>query len=87
MLFDFSARDYRTDKEIFGRNRLCLANLSRLSIASLKGNGENPNAYDEYIWLGSSYEKIGAIDIDMSGYLKSTDVTAIQNTEIDDIIK
>lgn len=53
----------------------------------VSGSGTNPNAYDEYIWLGSQYEKIGAIDIDMSGYLKSADVTAIQNTEIDDIIK
>ena len=53
----------------------------------VSGSGTNPNAYDEYIWLGSAYEKIGAIDIDMSGYLKSADVVAIQNTEIDDIIK
>ena len=53
----------------------------------VKGSGENPNAYDEYIWLGSVYEKIGAIDIDMSGYLKSADVVAITNTEIDNIIK
>ena len=53
----------------------------------LKGDGENPNAYDEYIWLSSGYEKIGAIDIDMSGYLKSADVTPITNTEIDDYCK
>ena len=53
----------------------------------VSGSGSNPNAYDEYIWLGSTYEKIGAIDIDMSGYLKSADVVAIQNTEIDDIVK
>ena len=53
----------------------------------VSGAGENPNAYDEYIWLGSAYEKIGAIDIDMSGYLKSADVAAITNTEIDNIIK
>ena len=53
----------------------------------VSGAGENPNAYDEYIWLGSQYEKIGAIDIDMSGYLKSADVSAITNTEIDNIIK
>lgn len=48
--------------------------------------GENPNSYDEYIWLGSSYEKIGAIDLDLSGYLKSSDVVAITNSEIDTII-
>ena len=48
--------------------------------------GENPNSYDEYIWLGDAYEKIGAIDLDLTGYLKSSDVTAIQNSEIDTII-
>ena len=48
--------------------------------------GENPNSYDEYIWLGSSYEKIGAIDLDLTGYLKSSDVVAITNSEIDTII-
>ena len=48
--------------------------------------GANPNSYDEYIWLGSYYEKIGAIDLDLTGYLKSADVVAITNTEIDTII-
>ena len=47
--------------------------------------GENPNSYDEYIWLGTTYEKIGAVDLDLSGYLKTSDVTAIQNGEIDTI--
>lgn len=49
-------------------------------------DGENPNSYDEYIWLGTAYEKIGAVDLDLSGYLKSSDVAAIENTEIDTII-
>ena len=48
-------------------------------------DGKNPNSYDEYIWIGSSFEKIGAVDLDLSGYLKSSDVTAIQNGEIDTI--
>ena len=48
--------------------------------------GENPNSYDEYIWLGDAYEKIGAIDLDLTGYLKSSEVVAITNSEIDTII-
>lgn len=48
--------------------------------------GKNPNSYDEYIWLGDSYEKIGAIDLDLTEYLKSSEVTAITNSEIDTII-
>lgn len=46
------------------------------------------NAYDEYIWIAASskFEKIGTTDTDLSGYLKASDVTAITNTEIDNIV-
>ena len=47
---------------------------------------EESNVYDEYIWLGTSYEKIGAVDLDLTGFLKTSDVIAITNTEIDTII-
>ena len=48
------------------------------------GTGDN---YDEYIWLpaSSKFEKIGNTDIDLSGYLKKTDMVAITNSEIDTI--
>lgn len=49
-------------------------------------NGENPNSYDEYIWIGSAFEKIGAVDLNLSDYLKSSDAIAITNGEIDTII-
>ena len=46
--------------------------------------------YDEYIWItngsSGSYEKIGSTDIDLSHYLKDTDVVAISNAEIDTIV-
>lgn len=44
------------------------------------GSGD---AYDEYIWVDKAFEKIGSTDIDLSGYLKKSDVTAISNSEID----
>lgn len=46
------------------------------------------NIYDEYIWIASSksFEKIGSTDVDLSGYLKTTDIIAITNDEIDTII-
>ena len=46
------------------------------------------DAYDEYIWLANStsYEKIGHTDIDLSGYLQTTDVVSITNGEIDTIV-
>lgn len=49
-------------------------------IAHSHGTGDG---YDEYIWLGSAYEKIGNTDVDLSGYLKTTDMVAITTSEID----
>lgn len=48
------------------------------------------NKYDEYIWIqkNASYELIGQIqsEIDLSGYLKKTDISPLSNSEILDII-
>lgn len=49
-------------------------------IAHNHGTGD---AYDEYIWAGSSFEKLGNTDIDLTGYMLKTDMTAITNAEID----
>lgn len=40
--------------------------------------------YDEYIWMADSrtFEKIGTTDIDLSGYVKTTDLTAITTDEL-----
>lgn len=46
------------------------------------------DAYDEYVWVESKsvFEKIGNTDIDLSAYMKKTDLTAIANSEIDTIL-
>lgn len=44
------------------------------------------NAYNEYIYVNSSWEQIGTTDIDLSGYVQTTDLVAITNSEIDTII-
>lgn len=41
------------------------------------------DAYDEYVWVGSSFEKLGNTDIDLSGYMLKTDMVAITTAEID----
>lgn len=41
------------------------------------------DVYDEYIWTGSSFEKLGNTDIDLSGYLQTSDMVAITTSEID----
>lgn len=40
--------------------------------------------YDEYIWIADTktFEKIGNTDIDLSGYVKTTDLTAITTDEL-----
>lgn len=46
-----------------------------------KGSGEN--IYDEYIVVNGKPEKIGTTEIDLTGFIKDTDLEAIQNEEID----
>lgn len=42
------------------------------------------DSYDEYIWLSDSnkFEKIGNTDIDLSAYVKSSDISELSNSEI-----
>lgn len=52
--------------------------------------GAGSNVKDEYIWLepegGTAYfEKIGSTDVDLSGYVKSEEMHALTNSEIDTI--
>lgn len=44
------------------------------------------NAYDEYIYVNNTWEQIGTTDIDLSGYVQTSDLVAITNAEIDTII-
>ena len=41
--------------------------------------------YDEYIYVNNGWEKIGSTDVDLSGYVEDTDMTAITSTEINTI--
>jgi len=43
------------------------------------------DVYDEYIWVNNAFEKIGNTDIDLSGYMLTTDMVAITDTEINTI--
>lgn len=51
-------------------------------------SGSSPNSYDEYIWLSAQarFEKIGTTDVDLSGYVQSSEMTTITNAEIDTIV-
>lgn len=42
------------------------------------------DGYDEYIWVNNAFEKLGHSDVDLSGFVETTDV--ISNNEIDTIL-
>lgn len=52
----------------------------------VSNDGSGQNIYDEYIWTGTAFEKIGTTDVDLSGYWSKTELVAIQNNEIDTIV-
>jgi len=49
----------------------------------ISNSGTAPNIYDEYIWTGTAFEKIGTTDVDLSGYQPKMD--AITNTQINSL--
>ena len=49
----------------------------------IANSGSGQNAYDEYIWVNEKFEKLGTRELDLSGYLKASDMAAITNAEID----
>lgn len=51
----------------------------------LSNGGTGTNIYDEYIWTGTAFEKIGTTDIDLSGYQLSAELVEITSTDIDTI--
>lgn len=53
----------------------------------VSNNGSGQNVYDEYIWFNDAFEKIGTTAVDLSGYWTKADLTAITNSQIDEICK
>lgn len=51
-----------------------------------KSSSASGNGYDEYLYINGAWELIGSTDIDLSGYVKSSEMHAITNTEITEIV-
>lgn len=51
-----------------------------------KSSAASGNGYDEYLYINGAWELIGSTDIDLSGYVQSSEMHAITNTEITDIV-
>lgn len=48
--------------------------------------GTSNDGYNEYMWIDSKWEFIGSTSVDMTDYIKHTDMVALTNQEILDII-
>ena len=51
-----------------------------------KSTTASGNVYDEYLYINGAWELIGSTDIDLSGYVQASEMHAITNTEITDIV-
>lgn len=55
------------------------------TIYLLANSGTGNNVYDEYILVNEIAEKVGTTEIDLTGYIKESDLVEITNAEIDEI--
>lgn len=51
-----------------------------------KSSASSGDGYDEYLYINGGWERVGSTDIDLSGYVQASEMHAITNTEISDII-
>ena len=56
------------------------------TIYLISNSGTGTNIYDEYIYVNNKWEKIGSTNVDLSGYVQKTEMVAITNSEIDEIV-
>lgn len=55
------------------------------TIYLISNTGAGENIYDEYLYINNKFEKIGTTEMDLSGYVKLTDLIPVTNEEIDEI--
>lgn len=51
-----------------------------------KSEAASGDGYDEYLYVNGAWERVGSTDIDLSGYVQASEMHAITNTEITDIV-
>ena len=52
----------------------------------LEDGDSSDNKYVEWMVINGAWEKVGTSDVDLSGYLQTTDMVAITNGEIDTVV-
>ena len=51
-----------------------------------KTEAASGDGYDEYLYINGAWERVGSTDIDLSGYVQASEMHAITNTEITEIV-
>ena len=51
-----------------------------------KSAAASGDGYDEYLYINGAWERVGSTDIDLSGYVQASEMHAITNTEITEIV-
>ena len=59
---------------------------NKLYLVAKTSGSTADDGYDEYLYIGGKWEKIGSTNIDLSGYLKKDDIHVLTNSEITEII-
>lgn len=52
-----------------------------------KSSSESQNSFDEYLWYNSAWEMIGTTDIDLSDYLKASEMHEITREEAFELLE
>ena len=47
-----------------------------------KSTSAEQNVYDEYLWINGAFELVGTTAMDLSGYVQSSEIHALTNSEI-----
>ena len=50
-----------------------------------KATSGDANVYDEYLYINNTWELIGTTAVDLTGYIRDTDMHALTNSEITEI--
>lgn len=90
---------YQTANDVQVAINSALANVNKKEIVTsleemtnentiylIANDGNDNNIYDEYLIINNIPEKIGSTAVDLTGYLKNTDLVEITNAEIDQIV-
>ena len=91
-----SSKKYQTEEQVTQAVTKAVANINKKQVVTsteemtdentiylMANEGAGNNIYDEYIVYEGTPEKVGTTEVDLSGYIKETDLVEITNEEID----